>query len=254
MIDWNEQAYLDHYNIKIRWPDSGDPANVNGERTGEQLTYGKDFARYAGRGPSSYWFFVRRAAALVNKLETLGLLPSHRIMIVGCGYGYMVYCFRHASAHPNIASDYPNTWGIDLSSYIATNWDAQRLGDEEYVNDDWVDNNKQRVINKLESMTGGFSTFHVVINFVTESYNPVTEATELDNMFVACERGLVGTDYRRVIHIVDNALRPGEDGSEPYYQTHQNYGATLMTLENWAALRPAHSWIDARTNRVIVGV
>lgn len=271
-IDWSQQTYLDHYAIRIRWPSpvhpvTGlplDPANANGERIGEVISYGRDFALYAERHPNRndipFYFYAKRAVALINFLVNRGLLPSHRIIVIGAGFGYITYAFRHASFIPGVADDYPLTYGIDLSSYISTNYDVQKPDNSaatsnEIVFDDWTGILQgNRVKNKLQTMTGGFATFHVVLNFVTESFNPVTEATALDTMFTACEAGLVGTDTRRIVHIVDNELYPGEDGTEPYYSIHQQYGTTLMTLENWAALKPTHSWIGARTNQVILGV
>lgn len=199
-----------------------------------------------------YWYYVNRASWLIQRLEAIGLLPSHRILIVGCGFGHLIYAFRHASAHPNIGDDFPLTYGIDLSSYIETNWDAGRLGDEAAVFDDWTANGTGRVRNLLDALTGGH-TFHVILNWVTESYNLPAEQAALDTMLDACEAGLVGTGYRRIVNIVDNALHAGESADDPSRQTLRDYNTTQMTLAQWAAVRSTHSWLDSQTGDYVLG-
>lgn len=253
-INWNATAYADHYAGRIRWADATDPIpNDAGQRMGVTFAYDSDFARYAARGPTPYWYYMQIVKKIVDALTSLGLANSSRIIIVGCGLGYLIYCFRKASFYPDLLVSYPNIYGIDDSAYIATKWDSERLGDEDYVNADWTLNNTSPVQTALSGMTGGFYDFDFVINHVTESYDPVVDSVELAAMFAACETGLVGIDFRRIIHIVDNALQPGETGNEEYYQTLRDYNTNLMTLSDWSLEKPTHSWIDARTGFYILG-
>jgi len=256
-ITWDQTTYDAFHSNPIRWADETgtDTNNLNGERKGEVYGYGRDFALYAKRHPTiPYWFFVERAAALINWLEGRGLNSTHRILIVGCGFGYLQWAFRHAALHPNIANDYSNCWGIDVSSYIEGDYVTKSLESGDAVFDDFAAYAQgNRVKNKLTSLTGG-NQFTVVINFLNESFDLPTELTAFQALLANCELALDSVDTRRVVNIVDNALAPGEDGTENKYQTHQTFGTTLMTLDDWSLFAPQQTWIDAIRFQVKTGV
>lgn len=284
-IIWEQQAYDDHYNIRIRWagpsdlaaPDY-DPLNT-GEiamvgdppvptlmsRIGERVHYGIDLARYAQRGIGPYSYYLDRAARINSALMALGVARTARMMLVGSEYGYTIWALRNASRHPDMASDYPNVFGVDKSAYIEanyvetdTNLVAQRIDDVGIVFADWLDNDTKSVQDDLDAVTGGHA-FDVVINGVTESFQldgggGVAELAAFNAHLDACETGLAGADLSRIVHLVDTFLPDGKTIDDPEYATHKTYGTTIRTLPNWAAVRPTHSWLHMATGEFIAGV
>lgn len=253
-IDWTEQTYNDHYSGRVRWADASDPIpNNTGQRIGTPYNYGADFFRYIARGPAPYWYYMERIGWIVEMLLLLGLQVTDRIIVVGSGFGYFIYCFRKASTHPNILGAYPNCWGVDSGLYISQKWDLERLGDEAYVDIDWTLNDTKPVQDELDLLTGGH-TFDVVINHVTESYDTTNEVSAVNDMFLACERGLTGLDKRFIVHIVDNPLLTGETGQEKKYDLLNSYNTSLHTLPDWATYKSSHTWFDGLTGKYILGV
>jgi len=261
-VTWDEATFANFYSGKIGWADPTDPGNTNGERIGQSYGYGLDFARYAERnsGPYiPYYFWVKRAAWLLNKLILAGFLPTHRLLVVASGFGYLPYIFRHASAIPGIADDYPNCWGIELpGSWIEANYAAQRLEDVNAFAD-WSKAVQAR--NALDAKTGDH-TFHIIINWYTESFrvrDPLTglvvnsERNAFNSWLDLCEAALIGTNTSHIIHMIDNALLPGELATDTRYQVQRDAGCAIGTLAEWASIRPAHTWLDTRTGDFILG-
>lgn len=247
-LTWDQATFDAAYQISIRDPEAPDYGAVVG--------YGKRFAQRCG--PGRYddipWYYVRRAGWLIMRLENLGLNENHRVLIVGGGFGYLNYAFRHIADYPAVTqqifpnhtfTNHPLTWQVDNSAWIESNWDAERLGDEDVVWDDILNISKQQLRAKLVQLTGDWQ-FHVIITEnVLESYSAEENALLLQ-LALACEVALIGDDHRRIIHIV-NAISsyPPRPVTVPLRQ---------MLLSEWAALRPAHTWIDGETGEVIYGV
>lgn len=184
-------------------------------------------------------YYLKRAGWLISRLESFGLNSEHRIMIVGACFGYLLYAFRYAG--------YTNTWGLEIDTYFRDNQATQGLPGLDVSNDIEYDSilniTKQQLKSKLVQRTGDW-TFEVVItdDLVPSYSNPV-----LLDVAQACEVMCRGTDYRRIIHLVTD-VKPGTT-HDPAAEVYMRY----MTLAEWSALRPGHTWISLIDGATIIG-
>lgn len=241
LVDWNLQTTWDAaYAVRVRV----DLQSVypSAPAMGEIVHYGKWLARLlelpAVRPASEFLplYHIRRAKFLISRLEAMGLNSSHRVLIIGSAFGYLIHAFRHA-AHPkfNAASqDYPNVWGIDGSSYINNNFANEQLDLDGSTDSTttvfrtFVNNAATR--NALTNLTGA-NTFHVIISEeVIESLSNV----ELLTFATDCESRLNSLLFGRIIHIVT-----------PNIVDSFGMGFQSRSLDAWALLRPTHSFISA---------
>lgn len=249
-VDWNLQATWDAaYSVRVRV----DLQSVypNAPAIGEVVHYGKWLARLvelpSARPALEYppLFYTRRAKFLISRLEALGLNQTHRVLIIGSGFGYLIHAFRHA-AHPsfNAASvNYPNVWGIDGSTYI-----ANRFANEQLDLDGSTDGtttvfrtfaNNAATRNALTTLTGA-NTFHVII---TEEVIESLTNTELATLAGDCELRLNNPVFRRIIHIVT-----------PNLADSANLGLRSLSLDAWSALRPTHTFLSTIDGDFRLGV
>ena len=267
-VDWEKTTYDAHYGpYHIRWagtPDINAPDydadNVNGERIGEPYGYGLDFARYIQRGIGPFSFYLQRAHTIITK----ALFPlqvsrdDDHIVLVGCEHGYTLWALRNAAQHPFLIGDFPNVYGVDKSAYIeanhivtGTNPIAQQIEDVDILFGDWLNVSTADGQNTLDAAHGRH-VYDIVINGVTESFgldglDGVTELAAFNTHLDACETGLAGTDLSRIVNLVDTVLEPGTTIDDEKYSTHNAAGSTIRTIEDWAAVRPAHSWLHMAT-------
>ena len=242
---WDASMFGQAYRLKIGWADINDPANINGERIGETIGYGKDFARYIQRGTRPFEFYRRRSDFIISRLQSAGLDSTHRGLIIGSGFGYLIYALHQAG--------YPLWWGIDSSDYISTNFLAQSLESNTTIFDDILSIGKTPLKNKLINLTGDWQ-FHVIITEnVVESYS-VDENPALLQLATACEAALIGVDYRRIIHIVDDFQPVIYDGDgNPVNRYDPLVPLRRITLLEWHNLRPTHTFVSSITGEVILG-
>jgi hypothetical protein len=257
-VDWSTQAAWDAaYSIEVGVDLS---MYANAPARGSVVHYGKWLARllelpsqrneppYTEQNPAPEYlplYHIRRARFLISRLEALGLNSTHRVLIIGSAFGYLIHAFRHA-AHPkfNAASqNYPNVWGIDGSAYI-----ANRFADEQLDLDGSTDGtttvfrafvNTAQVRNALTSLTGA-NTFHVIIS--EEVIESLTNA-ELLTFATDCESRLNSTVFRRIIHVVT-----------PNLQDNVGFGMRSLSLDAWAALRPSHTFVSTLDGDYRLGV
>lgn len=264
-LDWDAQTFADHYDIGIRWAGPSDPAapdydagNVNGERIGERVGFGIDFARYAQRSLGPFSYYLARAEVLDKAIRSIaGTTKNNSLILVGAEMGYTINSLRNVSRLKDVSSGYSSVWGIDLSAHIKTKYDAvsERIGDEDVIFADWLENNTKAVQDTLDGMAG-FHSFDIVLNGVTESYdlnNLEPDRVVFESHLDANEVGLSGVDSRLIINMIDTALQSSEDGTEGYYETHRTHNTTLMSLADWAVQRSSQSWLDMRTGEFVVG-
>lgn len=171
-----------------------------------------------------------------------------------------VKAFRFASRHPAIATDYPNTWGIELpGTWADQNYSA--AGDAEEprsraIFHDGLALQSGALRNKLVNTTGG-DTFHVVITAdIVGSYGNPDLATLANRI----EPRIIGgsANYSRIVHLVTDLVptdvRRSVDPNGNIIDDLPSVAAMRwMALEDWVALRPAHTWIGLSSQRIVVG-
>ena len=240
LVDWNLQATWDAaYAVRVRV----DLQSVypSAPAMGETVHYGRWLSRLlelpAVRPAADYLplYHIRRAKFLISRLEAMGLNSSHRVLIIGSAFGYLIHAFRHA-AHPSFqaaSQNYPNVWGIDGSTYISNNFANEQL-DLDGSNDGtttvfrtFVNNAATR--NALTNLTGG-NTFHVII---TEEVIESLSNAELLTLASDCESRLNSAFFGRIIHIVT-----------PNIVDSSGFGFQSRSLDEWSALRPTHTFIS----------
>ncbi len=176
-------------------------------------------------GVNGYGQRMNRDAIFGKRFRVLttefNMLTTDRILVVGCGFGYLIDRFHDAG--------YANVWGIDSSDDIENRQGAESRGSTLWVSDDIKGGG--RIRNKLRQLTGADEFDWIVTESMLESYDD----NEIDVILNACEIGMSGSDFSHIIHIVvtDPTL-------DPVFNRH--------TISQWKFLRPSHSWTgpDAR--------
>lgn len=182
-----------------------------------------------------------RVQQISDKLSGRGFTPQATVLIVGCGFGWTI---ERAMTEFNIS----NIWGVDTSPFIqsqkalhATPTVAARI-----LNIDVTDPNARTLLQTAGAgrQTGppgerGKSDW-VITELVMESIDPANRTAFLNAL-----DGLA-TGAGRVVHLVA-AKEPGDQPFDP------TLGMQSLTLAQWVAVRPAHTWIDVENGRWIVG-
>lgn len=182
---------------------------------GESVTYGRAWAYSEpdGHDPEDSHF-----AKLRDRLVALGVQPGDRVLVVGCGFGYLIDRFH--------AAGFPLVWGIDNSEWI----DA-RKGVEAADGVVWVEDDIQgggRVRAALRQLTGA-NTFRWV---VTEAVVMDFDDQDLPGFYAAC----------------DTVTEPG--GSVVHFVMLPPFAERVAGLVNekvfaeWVATRPDHRWLS----------
>jgi SAM-dependent methyltransferase len=155
-----------------------------------------------------------------NALIGLGMTSQQRILIAGCGFGFLVERFHVAG--------FPNVWGVDQSAHIAANKATHVDGSVLMVADDI--RGGARVRNALRTLTGANTFDWIVTESVLESYDDA----ELPALLNAAESVLAnGRPLSSIVHIV----------YEPPFNEAPNV-FNEKTLEQWNTLRPSHTWMS----------
>lgn len=152
-----------------------------------------------------------------------GIAQTARILIVGCGFGFLIEKLR--------AAGFQNVWGIDLSPYYfeavrAANFGAGIRALIQQFNVVGMTSQMRR------TLTGSTTAFDAVITeSVMESYTPA----EQDQILAACEAQRVATN-RPIYHLVFDGTDMTPLG-----------GCPARTLAEWQAstVRAGHTFISA---------
>lgn len=206
-IDWSQASAWDTYY----------GATVNGQR----VSYGRDWAYMEADGftPEQSGTAQRRDFLIANAMP--GLTQADRILIGGCGFGYLIDRFH--------AAGYPNVWGIDNSTHIENNKNAQAVGDTVWVNDTFTGGG--RLLNKLRQLTGDDTFDWIITESVLESYND----NEIAPLLNACETVLAsGRPLSAIIHYV--FVPPFSPAAQGVFNE--------KTIDQWNAVRPSHTWVS----------
>lgn len=235
---------------------------ILGAPNGQYTTYSRIGWRYY-RGPESVWGYPEDPLTLRHpdhpmneyrwRVERLTLQfpiqPSSRILVLGCGSGFLPEVFIWWKMQNGIAQATAQSQvaGIDNSTYIQQNITAEAhplmLSPTRVVGRSLLDGTGVvQMRNALRNLAGGSEFFDFVITeSVIESYT----AAERTNFLNKCETyKTAAAPLSHVIHIACDGWDASADGGSP-----------AMTLEEWAATRPSHSWISYLGDmRVIPGV
>lgn len=187
----------------------------------------------------------------------LGIAPAHRVLVLGCGSGFLPETFIWWKMRNGIAqaTAQGQVAGVDNSQFIQANLasEAHPLMQGKILNRTLFDGTTVAGMrNGLRQAAGGSEFFDwVITESVIESY---TDA-ERPAFMTAVESyqrntGTTTKQLSRCVHLVfDN--EPGwYEGWDPV----PDGGAPNRPLADWAATRPRHSWVSAMGDmRAIVG-
>lgn len=152
--------------------------------------------------------FKVRAANIVNLLQ---LQESADVLVIGCGLGFIMEELKLLGM---------NVWGVDNSQYIQSMKNKEKVKVPIY-NISVLSNTFAEDVRR----SAGAMWFDVVI---TEDM--LTSHDSFDQIFLNCENLLNPNSAKsNVVHIVDASA------SHPF---------TSMTLNQWKALKPEHTWLD----------
>ena len=178
------------------------------------VTYGREFADKNWNMYQVRW----------DLLELAGVQKSDRVLIVGCGFGYLI--------EEALSRGYENVWGTDISTWIQSEIAVEGSVADRVIFGDIVHRNVRKA---LRGMTGG-ETFNWV---VTEQ---VMETTPSEvPLYQACEAAQEGEGS--VVHLV----AAERDGTSPV----PGFEMKRHRLNEWKTRRNNHMWIDTVQRRLI---
>lgn len=202
-----EQDFRDAYEILI-----GDPHHP---QHGETITYGRLFAqRVMGPRDDDLTFHNLRVHRLTEKFP---MGKSDRILVVGCGFGFLIDAFHDAG--------FLNVWGIDNSPYIQTNRGTESRDTTGFVDSDI---RGPEVRAKLKDLTGDWIFNWIVTESVMECYEDQEMGSLLDAVEVTLD---ADNGLRNIIHLVPVNLQPDSVFN-------------VKTISEWREVRVGHSWMD----------
>lgn len=170
----------------------------------------------------THW--INRATSVVQQYN----LQGSRVLVVGSAFGYLVEALKDAGV--------ANVWGIDNSPYAHSILAQHKRGDVTVINGDIRTVRWQ----EIRAVTGDRYFDCIITEDVVTCYPNAEIAAVLDR----CEFFLYAARPKsRIVHL----LTPDVDLTAIG-------GAPARILEEWAAVRPAHSWCSVSGLRHIVGI
>lgn len=189
--------------------------------------YGKEYLTAGDPTRDHLDRFRSRWSALVTNF---GIQPTDRVLVVGCAFGYLMDAANEAG-HTLI-------WGIDNSPYVSARKGIEASGNQIIVEED-IRGVGGRLRNILRSQTGDDVFDWIVTEDVIACYR--VDDTDGANNNVLNLAPLLetlladGLPASRVIHVTSVAREPGLGGDS---------AMTWLTLDEWKALLPAHSFMS----------
>ena len=220
-----EQDFLDAYSVRIR-----DPAHP---QFGQRVGYGRVWAqRVEGPYDDNLTRFINRSGILRT---VFNIKPAHRVLIGGCGFGFLVDAFHDLGI--------ANCWGVDDSAFITGGRGTYTRVTTDFVEDSYE--GVTRVTDKMNTQTGGQTFQWVITESLLESY----EDGEIPALLDASEVFLDGAfGNANIIHLVQSvtgfvsSAGDADKSIDPIYNQ--------KTISEWKAIRPSHSWMDIATFEV----
>lgn len=216
-----EQDFLDAYRVRIR-----DPQHP---LFGQFVGYGRIWAqRSVGPMDDNFTRFSQKVERLA--LGSTALFPinsTDRILISGCGFGYLIDAFHDAG--------FLNCWGIDNSPYIQSRRPIETRGTTLFIHNDFR-GPIQQVKAQMRQLTGDDIFNWIITEGVMESY----EDAEMSALLDATERILdPANGPENIVHLVYAVINPTDpDASlDPIYNQ--------KTIAEWKSMRQTHSWVNS---------
>lgn len=158
-----------------------------------------------------------------NILNGGGQLNNASVLVVGCGFGWLMEFMLDAGI---------NAWGLDGSPYIQANITTEsRLDVALRIVQGVLGVDSNTVIKNALQAIGGSRTYtYVVTDDAVSSHSDA----EVPAFLTACEAMLQGNVKGRIIHLV-TPLQP-ERTQDPVIN--------WKTMAQWKAFAPDHSWVN----------
>lgn len=233
MPDWNlESTWEAAYRIR-----GGLPNEIG---FGEILSYldGRKFAVQVANDGVPGLSFYRRTLAKMGVVPNFS--PAADALIVGCGFGWLVEALIDLGGN--------GVWGTDISTII-----------QSLLNDPGVDVRADvlpRILdidvmdldasNQFKTAGAGNNKGEfrwIVTELVMESFDPVNDAAGF-NAFCDSLDQLKQKGQANVLHVVAQDLPSTTNNHD------ESLGMTWLTLDEWAAYRPDHLWLDIQTGQM----
>lgn len=186
------------------------------------ITYGREYYGRIGFAP----FNTRK-----DWLTGYGLDNNAQILVVGCGFGYLIEYLLDAGIS--------DVYGIEGGSFY---WDPAndaewRVDVKPRIANDWVGSGTE--VASLQALPGitGQARFTWIID---EDAAPAHTDAELPTFIAGLEARLQGNVKGRIVHLVT----PDESGTGGAGRdTSQNW----KTMAEWKAVAPDHRWVNIGT-------
>ncbi len=219
-LTWDAAQFASAYSVRDRRP--GSPT------FGQRLGYGREMAEAVmAPGQPGLTMYEHRRDQLISLFS---LSSQDRILIGGCGYGFLIEVFRDAG--------YSSCWGIDDSPHVAANKASQARAD---IANEWVVNDIRsggQARNALRQLTGDDIFDWVITEQLLESFADA----ELPTVFGAADA--VTAPGGSVIHLVVPLQQPNFLADGVPVEIRQNAEMNWKLMSEWKALAPSHTFVN----------
>lgn len=182
---------------------------------GTVVTYGDDRTWSGDVAANEVW-------PRANALKALGMLPAHRILIVGAGMGFLIETLKLVGL--------PNVWGLDNSAWCQAR-KATVNANVVLINADFT-GSANSLRNTFNTATGARTFDWIVTESVLESFNDADVG-----IIVAQGPNLLanGVPASRCVHLVYT----------PPFNAELAGLFNEKTMAQWRAMAPAQTWMNA---------
>ncbi len=215
-VTYNDEAdWRGVYEIKIR--DHTHPLN------GQKITYGRLWAQRCEE-PSDDGL-TRFNTRVTNLVSLFSIQPADRIIVQGCGLGFLIEAFKSAG--------FPNCFGLDNSPHVSSLRSEHAQAETVLIERDINGGPPMRA--QLAIQTGGDTFDWVITESVVESYEDAELAELMDSAEEVLDPAHNEDHIIHMVMVVRDPTRPDKSIGPQFNQ---------KTLAGWKAIRPAHSWVD----------
>lgn len=243
MPDWNNPAFWETVD-RLRDGHPTLPDGLPNPTWGQILSYldGRAFAdALRSPGITENLYDYRRRLANLGAVPNFS--PSTDVLIVGCGFGWLIEVLIDVGAN--------RVWGTDTSTVVQgsladPNVDIRSDVQAQILN---IDVTAPDALQQFRSAGAGGTGQNrgrfdwLVTELFVESFDPINNLAAFNAVLNSLE-----------------ALRSNRQGGVAHIVTVNHGGAiddtlgfTWLTLAEWAAIRPSHWWIDLVTGEIAGG-
>lgn len=221
---WDEATFRRAFCVRVR--------HSKAKHYGQVVTYSRRFAEIAQEPPGS--FYRDRAQWLYDAFKARGLTRQSRVLVCGAGFGFLVHELRQLGAD--------HVWGVDASPYVESRYALEAPCGSLVVFRDITKLTRTELRDALITFTGDWQFDGIVTETLLEGISVVAAKA----VFNTLELALTSSDTRRIVHLVHCAT--AHSRARGLHDT--TLGLHWRTLDEWAALRPGHTWIDWASGEV----